>query len=262
MPSEFNPYREWLGVDVPGQTPNFYQLLGVADFEANPEALWAAAYQRRALLRAQQYGDHPEIAKALLDEVDAAEACLLNPGRKTDYDRALRSGEVPPLSRSPTRSTDSPQPEEKPGSSSKSRRERRLKPGDKETGRQDATTADPPQVAEVPPAREPIHDPIADARPTGPKSAWGYDEGVPFHPEVPASTPQEPLAAPLRPTDFLPPPASPGTFGPPGGYAAAPGYGPAGAYLQAGVPQAGVAPPGAPPMAGMPAPMPPSGWTP
>src|SRR5205814_9962923 len=74
MPSEFNPYREWLGVDVSGQTPNYYQLLGVPDFEANPEALWAAAYQRRALLRAEQYGDHSELAKRLLDEVDAAEA--------------------------------------------------------------------------------------------------------------------------------------------------------------------------------------------
>src|SRR5437764_7024204 len=148
MPSELNPYREWLGVDVPGQTPNYHELLGVADFEANPEALWAAAYQRRALLRAQQYGDQPDLAKRLLEEVDAAEACLLNPGRKTDYDRALRAGEAPPLSKASS-STSSSKNEEKAGGGSKSPRERRLKPGGKEVSAKEVSAKAPTETSQA-----------------------------------------------------------------------------------------------------------------
>jgi hypothetical protein len=240
MPSEFNPYRQWLGIDLRGQTPNYYQLLGLPDFEANPEAIWAAAYQRRAILRAEQYGDHADLAKRLLEEIDVAEACLLNPGRKTDYDKALRSGEAPPLTKSPAagqtaeRSSGGRRPDRQS--------QRRLKPGSK--GASEAE--EPPARADAPPAREPRPseplEPIltADEQPKGPKSAWGYDDGVPFRPEVadPAASGGAPMAAPMRPEDFLPPPASPASFSPPSGFP----------------------PPGGPPVAGVPSAMPPGAW--
>src|SRR5262245_9280639 len=257
MPSEFNPYREWLGFALPpGQSPNYYQLLGVADFESNPEAIWAAAYQRRAILRAEQYGDHADVAKRVLEEVDAAEACLLNPGRKTDYDKALRTGNAPPLI--PGRQGGA---SESPPRSSRGllRSEKGFKPRAKEE------PPPPAPIAETPPARAPMAapeppppDPIAEAgRSVGPKSAWGYDDGVPFRASVPdpAAGSQPPMAgspAPMRPTDFLPPPASPGSFAPPATppMASAP---PAMAPGAMGPPGWTPAGPASPPTAGVPA---------
>ncbi|MCH8315096.1 MAG: hypothetical protein IIA64_03905 [Planctomycetes bacterium] len=91
MPSEFNPYQEWLGIADSAHPPNHYQLLGLADFEADPERIWTSVHDRRTVLQPQQHGTHAELANRLQAEVDMAETCLLNPSRKEQYDAELRT---------------------------------------------------------------------------------------------------------------------------------------------------------------------------
>jgi hypothetical protein len=167
MAGEFNPYREWLGIDAPTQPPNHYQLLGLPDFEANPERIWAAAHDRRALLAAQQYGEYPQLAAKLLAEIDAAERCLLNPVRKEEYDGHLRTCGMPPGA---------------PASAP------RAQPGEAPT----------PSIE--PPKR---------------RSVWGYDDDVPAAAAAggaAASPAPTEWAPPMRPEDFLPPPAAPAAY--------------------------------------------------
>ena len=90
MPSTFDPYRVWLGIPPEEQPPNHYRLLGAAPFEAKPAAIEHAANQRIAHLRTFQTGKHSALSQKLLNEVAAAKACLLNPGKKAAYDRHLR----------------------------------------------------------------------------------------------------------------------------------------------------------------------------
>jgi hypothetical protein len=160
MPGEFNPYREWLGFDGPAP-PNHYQLLGLANFEADPERIWAAIHARRALLVGQQYGAYPEAAVRILAEVDAAERCLLNPARKEEYDAHLKSaGPQAPM----------------------------------------AAPAGPQTFS------TPVDAPVAaSAEPPRRQTVWGYDSDAPV---------AAPAPAPMRPEDFLPPPANAGGYAP------------------------------------------------
>ncbi len=43
MSALFDPYHEWLGILPQEQPPNYYRLLGVAPFEADPDVIRAAA---------------------------------------------------------------------------------------------------------------------------------------------------------------------------------------------------------------------------
>ena len=90
MPETFDPYHRWLGISPKDQPPNHYRLLGIDRFEANPDAIEAAADQRMAQLKRFNAGEHSALAEKLLNEVAAARVCLLNPAKKAFYDRVLR----------------------------------------------------------------------------------------------------------------------------------------------------------------------------
>ncbi len=86
----FDPYHQWLGIQLKDQPPNHYRLLGIEAFEDDPTVIGNAADQRMAHLRNFQSGKHSRDSQRLLNEVAAAKVCLLNSEQKAEYDRELR----------------------------------------------------------------------------------------------------------------------------------------------------------------------------
>lgn len=95
----FDPYHKWLGIPPREQPPNHYRLLGIAEFESDADVIEAAADQRMSFLQSLASGPHVDDSQRLLNEVAAARLCLLNPDRKSEYDRRLQGlpGGPPPL---------------------------------------------------------------------------------------------------------------------------------------------------------------------
>jgi hypothetical protein len=91
MEPSFNPYNEWLGIEVESVElpPNHYRLLGIALFESDRDVIQAAADQRMTRLQALQTGPHSAEAQRLLNSVIGAKLCLLKPEAKARYDAAL-----------------------------------------------------------------------------------------------------------------------------------------------------------------------------
>ena len=92
----FDPYHRWLGIPAEEQPPNHYRLLGLVQYESDPEVIENAANQRMAHLRSFQAGRNASDSQRLLNEVAAARICLLNAEKKAAYDEMLRESEVPP----------------------------------------------------------------------------------------------------------------------------------------------------------------------
>jgi hypothetical protein len=86
----FDYYHKWLGIPPPEQPPNHYRLLGIANFEADPDVIETAAEQRMMHIRARQTGKHATISQKLLNEIAAARVLLLEPDQKKEYDAGLR----------------------------------------------------------------------------------------------------------------------------------------------------------------------------
>ena len=86
----FDPYHRWLGIPPGEQPPNHYRLLGIAPLEDNPDVIESAADRQMGHLRNHQSGKHSALSQKLLNEVAAAKVCLLNPGKKAEYDSRLR----------------------------------------------------------------------------------------------------------------------------------------------------------------------------
>jgi formylglycine-generating enzyme required for sulfatase activity len=91
MSDQFDPYHEWLGIQPHEQPPNHYRLLGISLFEKAPGVIENAADQRMAHLRNYQTGKRVAESQRLLNEVAAAKVTLLNPAKKTAYDKSLQA---------------------------------------------------------------------------------------------------------------------------------------------------------------------------
>jgi hypothetical protein len=87
----FDPYESWLGIPASRRPPNYYALIGIADFEENAETIHEAALARVAELRKHQTGPFSDLSQTLMNEVAQARLCLLDPHRKADYDAKLRA---------------------------------------------------------------------------------------------------------------------------------------------------------------------------
>ena len=98
MTEPFDPYYQWLGIPAKDQPPNHYRLLGLDDFESNPDVIEAAADRQMAHVRTYQTGQHSNLSQKVLNEVAAARVCLLNPEKKADYDASLRAKAMPVVS--------------------------------------------------------------------------------------------------------------------------------------------------------------------
>ncbi|MCP4193552.1 MAG: hypothetical protein GY768_23310 [Planctomycetaceae bacterium] len=95
MPDSFDPYHQWLGIRDLARPPSHYRLLGIETFESNREVIATAADRQMAHLRTYQHGKNVELSERILNEVSAAKVCLLDPEKKSVYDRHLREIESP-----------------------------------------------------------------------------------------------------------------------------------------------------------------------
>src|SRR5262245_18036188 len=87
-------YADWLGIPAGPRPPSHYALLGLASNEADPKKIREAAAGRSRLVR--HYGlKYPKESTDLLNEIAAAEACLLDADRRAKYDLSLRDGTAP-----------------------------------------------------------------------------------------------------------------------------------------------------------------------
>jgi len=86
----FDPYLKWLGIPKKHQPPHLYRLLGIQQFESDPDVIANAADQRMVHLRNLAGGKHGDLSQKLLNEVSSARVTLLNAERKAAYDAQLR----------------------------------------------------------------------------------------------------------------------------------------------------------------------------
>ena len=103
-----NPYREWLGIQTADIPSSHYELLGLPQFEADPQQIRTAYDARRGQVsRCVTTEQEGALATALLRELSAAFACLSDPQAKAAYDARLRMGATPKATREVTRGTTS-----------------------------------------------------------------------------------------------------------------------------------------------------------
>lgn len=91
MSEHFDPYHQWLGIPPKDQPPHHYRLLAIDFLESNAEVISNAADRQMAHIRTFQSGRHSQESQQLLNELAATRICLLDPGKKADYDRRLKS---------------------------------------------------------------------------------------------------------------------------------------------------------------------------
>lgn len=97
MSGEFDPYHRWLGIPPKDQPANYYRLLGLEPFEADPEVIRDAAGRQMGFVRTFQLGQYLEVSQRILNELAAAKACLLDPAKKAAYDASLPAPAAPPI---------------------------------------------------------------------------------------------------------------------------------------------------------------------
>src|SRR5262249_38380101 len=91
MSNGFDPYYQWLGIAPKDQPPNHYRLLGLDLAETNPDVTESAADRQMSHVRSFQSGPQGDLSQKLLNEITAAKLCLLNAGKKAEYDAKLRA---------------------------------------------------------------------------------------------------------------------------------------------------------------------------
>lgn len=91
----FDPYHKWMGIPKGERPPSYYQLLGIAPTEPDPEAIKEAALRQTALVRVYQTGPHSELCTQVLNEIAQARAVLLNPKLRREYDDRLAMAPSP-----------------------------------------------------------------------------------------------------------------------------------------------------------------------
>lgn len=95
MADSFDPYHKWLGIPPAEQPPNHYRLLGIGQFESDPDVIEQAADRQMAHVQTHKTGSHSALSQRLLNELSAAKLCLLNAKEKASYDAALRARSAP-----------------------------------------------------------------------------------------------------------------------------------------------------------------------
>jgi len=83
--------RSWFDSACSQRPLNHYHLLGLEFFESRPEVIEAAATRITLFLQDVADGPDRERAEQLLQDVAAAQLCLLGPAKKAAYDAELRA---------------------------------------------------------------------------------------------------------------------------------------------------------------------------
>jgi hypothetical protein len=90
MPETFDPYRKWLGIPADEQPPHYYRLLAIQLYESDPDVISNAADGRMSQIKNFQTGPYGKVSQQILNQISAAKICLLDPQKKTAYDRQLQ----------------------------------------------------------------------------------------------------------------------------------------------------------------------------
>lgn len=85
----FDPYHEWLGIPPAEQPPNYYRLLGLAEFETNPRVIQNAADRQMEHIRRFAIGQRSRDSQVIANYIAAAAGTLLDDTRKVEYDAWL-----------------------------------------------------------------------------------------------------------------------------------------------------------------------------
>jgi type IV pilus assembly protein PilM len=86
----FDPYHKWLGIRDYRGAANHYRLLGIDLFETDDEVIRDAALRQMTQLKTYCSGANRDLCNRIIDEVAQARAVLLDPERRTGYDRELK----------------------------------------------------------------------------------------------------------------------------------------------------------------------------
>lgn len=101
MSTQFDPYREWLGLEAGDLPPSHYQLLGLTEFESDIERIVKAADARMAEVRQYQTGPRGRFTHKILNELSTAKLCLLDAKTKKTYDAFLQGQRAASLAMAP-----------------------------------------------------------------------------------------------------------------------------------------------------------------
>jgi hypothetical protein len=89
--AEFNPYQAWLQVPAAaGETPSYYKLLGLTEYEENPQVISKASEKQLSRLLAINPEKHRPLWQKLINDLAEAQSILTHPQHKTNYDNRLR----------------------------------------------------------------------------------------------------------------------------------------------------------------------------
>jgi serine/threonine protein kinase len=83
--------RDLLGIEVNGQRPNYYELLGLPSGELCAPQVDAAYEQRIAGLQSLANGEHGAMCRRLAEDMGVARDCLRDAGKRRDYDLQLHT---------------------------------------------------------------------------------------------------------------------------------------------------------------------------
>lgn len=89
MSAASNVYACWLGIESGDRPPNYYQLLGLRDFESHADQITNGAKRQIARVEAAASPGQAALAAAVIDQIRAAERCLSTPETKAAYERHL-----------------------------------------------------------------------------------------------------------------------------------------------------------------------------
>ena len=93
----FDAYESWLNITAADRPPTYYDLLGLAPFESDPEIIEQAALRRMGKVRQHQIGPHSDLSQEILAELALARLVLSDPDRRGDYDAKLKARGVEPF---------------------------------------------------------------------------------------------------------------------------------------------------------------------
>ncbi len=87
----FDAYFKWLRIHKRHQPPTHYRLLGINEFESDTQVIEEAAVRQSEHVRKCGQQKFPDIAERILQEIEAARQCLLDPEQKAAYDEKLKA---------------------------------------------------------------------------------------------------------------------------------------------------------------------------
>ncbi len=85
MSHKVNPYVDWLDIPQSVSRPNYYQLLGISEFEDDEKKIKGGYYRRVAQVSVHQTGSNADACQLVLVELAEARDCLTDSASRATY---------------------------------------------------------------------------------------------------------------------------------------------------------------------------------